>query len=345
MNVSKPAYETVRTTNWIIAAVVLVGALIFTYYDSFYTAYKAWLNPEYSHGFLVPIFSLYLIYRSRSKAPRKIRWPNLWGLAFLAVGLAIFLIVSVTNRGKEWLQGLSFVINLSGVVLLLGGWSSLKWAWPSIAFLMFMYQLPYSVEHKMTEQLQKIAAIASEFVLQTLGFPTYRENVILHVKDHVLEVEKACSGLSMFLTFLALSVAMALIVKRPWLDRILILVAAIPVAVISNVIRISLTGMLYNWGGRELGERLFHDFAGWMMMPIALGILWLGLKTLDWLYVPEMVRASRDEVLRSNAANPSLLFMHNLVGVENGKLNKPAAPAQNTKPAPAAAAAPQAPRP
>jgi exosortase/archaeosortase family protein len=150
----------------------------------------------------------------------------------------------------------------------------------------------------------------------------------------------------MFLTFVALSVGMVLIVKRPWLDRVILLAAAIPVAVISNVIRISLTGILYNEGGKELGDKVFHDFAGWMMMPIALGILWLILKLLDWVFVPEMVRASREEVIRSNAANPSLLFMHAIPGIDNGKLSKPAVPAQTTKPTlPAPAEVPPTPRP
>jgi exosortase/archaeosortase family protein len=208
-----------------------------------------------------------------------------------------------------------------------------------------MFQLPYKVEYALGGNLQKIAAMSSEFVLQTIGFPTYREGVVLHVKDQSLEVAKACSGLSMLLTFVALSTAVAIIVKRPWLDRVLLLVAAVPVAVIANVIRISFTGMLYSWGGRELGDKVFHDFAGWMMMPIALIILWLFLKVLDWVFVPEMVRASRDEVIRSNAANPSLLFMHSMPGADNGKIGKPVVPAQSPKPASSATAeAPQAPR-
>jgi exosortase len=345
MSAPKPAHETVRSTDWLVAAVVLLVAIAFAYAKLFLVSFDKWLKPDYSHGFLVPVFSAYLIYRSWAEAPRKIRWPNLWGLAFLGVGLAIFLAAGEYNIGKEWLEGFSLVINLCGVVVLLGGWSTLKWAWPAAAFLIFMFPLPYSVEHFMTERLQKIAAVSSEFVLQTIGFPTYREGVVLHVKGQALEIEKACSGLSMFLTFVALSVAMVLIVKRPWLDKILILVAAVPVAVVSNVIRISLTGMLYTMGGKELGDRVFHDFAGWMMMPIALVILWLLLKLLDWVFVPEMVRASREEVIRSNAANPSLLFMHAIPGVDNGKLNKPAVPAQPTKATEAApTATPQAPR-
>jgi len=124
--------------------------------------------------------------------------------------------------------------------------------------------------------------VASEYALQTLGYPTYAGGVILHVQDHVLGVEKACSGLSMLLPFITLAVGMVLVIDRPAVDKAVILLSAIPVAILANVIRITITGVMYNEGGRELGEKLFHDFAGWLMMPFALLVLWLELKLLDW---------------------------------------------------------------
>src|SRR5580698_10775106 len=107
MNVPKPSSETVRSPDWIAAAVVLIGALCFMYLSLFRVSFEAWLKPDYSHGFLVPIFSAYLIYRAWPEAPRKLRWPNLWGLAFVSAGLLIFAIVGITNLAKEWFQGLS----------------------------------------------------------------------------------------------------------------------------------------------------------------------------------------------------------------------------------------------
>src|SRR3954452_9451513 len=101
----------------------------------------------------------------------------------------------------------------------------------------------------------------------------------------------------MLLTFLALATGMAMLVKRPALDRTLILLSAVPVAILANVVRISLTGVLFVEGGRELGEKVFHDFAGWLMMPFALLILWLELKLLDWILVEDLGQASREDVL------------------------------------------------
>ena len=329
---SQPAAATVRSPGWIATLLVLVGVLTFVYAGLFRYSFTQWLKPDYSHGFLVPFFAVFLAWHWRAWAPARLRWPEPWGLAFVGGGVALFVVAGKYNIAKEWLQGLSLVLNLCGAALLLGGWPTLRWLAPALAFLMFMFPLPYSVEHALGSKLQLVAAVASEFVLQTIGYPTYREGIVLYVKDHVLEVEKACSGLSMLLTFLALSTGMALVVKRPWLDRLLILVSAVPVAVLANVIRISLTGVLYNTAGKELGDRVFHDFAGWMMMPIALVVLWAELKLLDWVWVDAGGRASREEMIQQNSVNPAYLVMTALPPAKGGAAPKPPASLPAPKP-------------
>src|SRR5437870_1559968 len=101
--------------------------MTFLYAKLFKYSFDQWLKPDYSHGFLVPIFSAYLAWYWRAWAPSRVRWPNSWGLAFLAAGIVLFLAADKYNYGKEWLQGLSLVINLSGAALLLGGWPTLRW--------------------------------------------------------------------------------------------------------------------------------------------------------------------------------------------------------------------------
>lgn len=330
---SAPAAEVIRTPGWIVTGLALVAILTFAYAPLLRYSFQQWLKPDYSHGFLVPFFAAYLAWHWRAWAPERVRWPEPWGLGFVAAGTAVFVAAGQFNMGKEWLQGLSLVINLCGAVLLLGGWKALKWLWPALAFLMFMFPLPYRVEHALGWQLQKLASIASEYVLQTIGYATYREGIVLHVKDHALRVEEACSGLSMLLTFAALATGMAILVKRPWLDRVLILTSAVPVAVLSNVLRIALTGVLYNEAGKELGDRVFHDFAGWMMMPLALLVLWAELKLLDWVFVDEGGRASREEMIKANAnANGPAYLIMTALPPEKGGAAPPAA--RTASPAP-----------
>lgn len=263
-----------------------------------------WLKPDYSHGFLVPPFAVYLAWTRRAFAPGWAARTDARGLGLVAAAAVLFVVAGWSNLAKEWVQGLSLVLALGGLAVLFGGPAALRWLAPSLGFLLFMFPLPYAVEHALGWPLQKVAATGAEWVLQTAGYPTYREGVVLYVQDQALGVEKACNGLSMLLTFLALSAGMALVVRRPLLDRGLILAAAVPIAVLANVLRIAATGILYNEAGRELGDRVFHDLAGWVMMPVALGLLVGGLRVLDWVLVPDPGRVSREDVIRGSAGRP-----------------------------------------
>jgi exosortase len=306
------------------ALAVILGFLAFAYTPLVGYTVGKWLEPDYSHGFLVPLFAGYLAWKWRDRAPDKVAWPNPVGLAFLAVGTLLFVFAGFFNTGKEWIQGFSLILNLCGIAWMMGGLPALKWLWPAFAFLLFMFPLPYRVEHALGWQLQKVAATGATFVLQTVGYPTYLEGVVITAGTQKLEVEKACNGLSMLLTFIALSTAMAIVVNRRWLDRGLILASAIPVAILANVTRIAVTGILFNEVGGESAKVVFHDVAGWLMMLFALGVIGLELKLLDWVLLEDLRPATREEMIRENSINPAYLFM---TGVSAGK---PAAP----KPAP-----------
>jgi exosortase len=320
---AKPTPETIRSPGWIGALVAVIGVLGFVYFPLLRYSFEQWLKPDYSHGFLVPAFSVYLAWKWKKWAPTEIAWPDPMGLAFIVGGALLFLAAGFFDIAKEWLQGLSLVLNLCGATLLLGGPQALRWLWPSLAFLMFMFPLPYKVEIALGWPLQKVAAVATEFVLQTIGYATFREGMILHCQDHVLEVKNACNGLSMLLTFFTLSAGMAIVIKRPWLDKTIIVLSAVPIAILSNVIRIALTGVLYNEAGKELGDKVFHDFAGWMMMPLALGVLMLELKVLDWVLQDDLGKASREEVIRNVTSKPAYLFMPAFEKAEAAKKSAP----------------------
>ncbi len=123
-------------------------------------------------------------------------------------------------------------------------------------------------------------------MLQTLGIAAYAEgNVIVMGEIHIGVVE-ACSGLSMLMIFFALSTAVTLLSRRSPLERTVIFLSAVPIALAANILRIVATAILHKVAGRELADLVFHDLAGWLMMPLALGMLWLLIRLLDWLLVP-----------------------------------------------------------
>ncbi len=271
----------------------LISTLIWAYWTTIVTMAERWTHdPQYSHGFLVPVFALAILWVRRD-AYEPGGTPTFWGLGLLFLGLALSFYA--VRLDLEWLDASSLIVCLAGIVLWVGGWPMLRWAWPGVLFLCFMLPLPFRVEVSLAHPLRRVATVCSTYGLQAFGYPATAEgNVILldqpdptAVDPYIrLGVAEACSGLGMLMTFFALSTAAAIILPGPLLDRCLLVASAIPIAVFVNVLRITVTGMAhYSWG-EKVGNAIMHDFAGWLMMPLALLILWLELKFLNRLLPP-----------------------------------------------------------
>src|SRR5262249_14309939 len=136
----------------------------------------------------------------------------------------------------DWLVQFSFLAFLAGIAVLFLGKKGLQWAWPAVGFLLFMIPLPYRVEMALANPLRRLATVSSTYVLQTLGIPAVAEGTTIVMDEVKLEVVDACSGLSMLVAFVALSTAVACLIKRPLWERILIVVSSLPVAIIVNVL-------------------------------------------------------------------------------------------------------------
>jgi exosortase len=255
---------------------------VWSYWTTLATMAERWWNdPQYSHGFLVPLFATVILWQRRQRMPAVLT-PSWWGLPVLI--LAVGLRLAGAYLYFEALDACSVVPVALGLCLLLGGWQALGWMWPAIAFLAFMLPLPYQIEMALAHPLRRLATLASTYALQTLGFPALAEGNIIHIGEVRLGVVDACSGLGMLMTFFALSTAVAVIIERRLADRLLIVVSAVPIAVIANVARITATGGAHYGFGPAAGQ-FMHDWAGWMMMPLALVLMWLELQFLNRLLV------------------------------------------------------------
>jgi exosortase len=270
-----------RPVSWSLLGLLALCAWV--YWPAFAQLFRAWKTAEYSHGFLVPLFAAYLLYRRASLAPTSVR-GQWWGLLLLLLGGGMLL--GGAALGIDYLEATSLLPCLAGLAVLFGGWPALRWVWPGVAFLLFMIPLPFGLATAVSEPLRGVATQASGFVLQTLGLPVVVEGHTLLLGDHKIAVAEACSGLSMTFVFAALATAAAIVSKRPALDRVVLLLSAVPIAIVANVFRISLTAVAYRTVGKGWGDFIFHDLAGWLMMPLALGLLWGALKLLDFLLVP-----------------------------------------------------------
>lgn len=269
------------------ALVALV--LIWSFWTTFDNLAHRWSNdPQYSHGYLVPLFALVLLWKRRDQlsttAPARAWSPSWWGVSVLLGGLVLRLIA--VSMDVEAVDAFSLLPTLAGLVLLLGGKSAVAWAWPGIAFLGFMIPLPFFLEMTLSQPLRALATQISTYVLQTCGYPAIADGNTIHIGTMQLMVAQACNGLGMLMTFFALSTAFAVVLTCPLADRLILVFSAIPIAVLANVVRIAATGLVSAGWGIEAGRAVFHDLAGWLMMPLALLLLWLEYRFLARLFKP-----------------------------------------------------------
>jgi exosortase len=292
---------------WIVIA-VLMGLLIYSYWPGLLNAQASWNNPQYSHGFIVPIFAAALLFWWRKPVEPVAASALFAGLGLLVGSFALRLWCA--RYRIVTIDMYTFVPAVAGVFLLAGGWKMFRWAWAPIAFLIFMYPLPDEATRYLLGPLQTLATMVSTFALQTLGLDAYREGNQIVLGDMHLGVVDACSGLRMLTIFIALSVALVLVGQRDWWENALILASAIPIALIVNSTRITVTGVMYTINP-EIAEKIFHDWAGYFMMPMALGMLFMEQQILSWLFVteelaPAVVAAGRtgDQPLAKQQGSP-----------------------------------------
>jgi exosortase len=174
---------------------------------------------------------------------------------------------------------------LAAVCLAAGSWPLLRGVWPALLYLVFMFPLPGRLQGLLGQPLQRIATVASTHALQTLGYPAQADGTVIVLEEVELGVVEACNGIRMLVAFVALSTAVVALVARPWYQRFILLLSAIPIAIVCNVLRIATAGVLYETAGSATAHFVYHDLAGWLMIPMALGFLGLELWYLDRLVV------------------------------------------------------------
>jgi exosortase len=281
------------------AAAAVAAALVASYLVPLQRLVETWWHePSYSHGFLVlPIAGLILWLR-RDRLDKIAIRPNVLGWAALAAILAVRWVLY--DRNELWMEQATIPLIVAALVLAFGGWKLLWWAAPGLFFSLLMLPLPPRINLILAAPLQTIATLASAGLLAMSGLPVLSEGHIIYVGTEPLEVARACNGLSMLLSFVTLITAVVLLAsERPTWERIVLLLSTIPIALISNILRIVITAWCYyvfgpksvvNYGlGKTTVGDLGHDAAGWGMMPIALGLVLLELKVLSWLIVSEEV--------------------------------------------------------
>jgi exosortase len=263
------------------------AALGWSYAASFAELARRWAaDPNYSHGYLVGPIALAILWQRRGRLQPDRVTPSPAGWAALVGVLA--LRAALYERNEQWLEMATIPVVVAALALALGGRHLLAWALPAIGFLGFLLPLPPRVNALLAYPLQRLATLVSVAGLQALGLPALAEGNVIFVGPDPLEVARACNGLSMLLSFLTLIAATVLLVPMPRWERVVLLLSAVPIALVSNVLRIIVTALGYAAFGPRALERYAHDPAGYAMMPLALALTFLELRLLRWLVVEEL---------------------------------------------------------
>ena len=253
------------TTTWFSALLLIVYgpilvALVLNWYN----------DPDMGHGFFVPVIAGYIAWQKRSELAGIRAEPNWWGLAIVLYG-ALQLYIG-TLGAELFLSRTSFIITLTGMVLLLGGRPYLRvFAFP-LFLLLLMVPIPAILYNRITFPLQIIATQAADFALGIMGYPVIRTGNILELPSQKLDVVEACSGIRSLLSLSFLSLVYGYFFeKKAWIRTALFL-STIPIAIVANAARVTITGMISEIKP-ELAEGFFHEFQGWVIFMIALAIM------------------------------------------------------------------------
>jgi exosortase len=290
VNSPTPASADASRNLVVVAPALAVIALVvgWAYWPAFQVMAHKWLTQaEYSHGWLVPAFAVALLWFRRDHMRSAEFTASWWAIPLVVLAIALKLVAAYFYF--EWFDLLSFVPCVAAIVLALGGRGAMVWAWPAVLFLVFMVPLPHTLEQSMREPLRWFGTKAGTYLMQTAGVPAYAEGFIIVVGEQRVGVDEACSGLNMLMTFFALSVAVAIVCERRLWERALIVLSAVPIALIANIARITIVGILHSLGLQWFANTL-HDHAYVILMPIALGLLWFELWFLSALFIVEEIR-------------------------------------------------------
>ncbi len=255
-----------------------------------------WPRPDYSHCYLVPLASLYLIWEKKAEllaTPSRPTWAGL-----VPVGFAIVSYWLGELAGEFFAMYLSLWLLIVGLCWIHLGWKKLRIIGFQLMLLIAMFPLPHFVNNKITLQLKLISSQVGVFLLQLWGMTAYREGNVIDIGFTQLQVVDACSGLRYLFPLMVLGLILAYWLKDALWKRAALFLTTVPVAVLVNAVRIAATGILYPIWGAEVAEGFFHDFSGWLIFMLTLMALWLEMLVLKRL-PPRAARASAASSLQS----------------------------------------------
>jgi exosortase len=226
-----------------------------------------WDDANYSHGFLVPLFSLYLIWQQRATLRTLPRSGNPIGILVVLAGIAALLMGDL--GAENFLMRSSLIVLIAGLILFHLGTPVFRAVLFPLAFLFFMVPLPGVVFYAITFPLQRLAAEQAAWTLDALGIPVLLDGNVIHLAQLSLGVTEACSGIRSLISLFAGAAAWAYLLLPPGWAMVVFIAATVPITIMANAARVVLTGLIGRQFGVEYASGFFHEFAGFAIYIFA----------------------------------------------------------------------------
>ncbi len=257
--------------------------MVAAYFPTLIWMYDRWMARDsyYSHGVLIPLVSLTLIFWNREELA-KIKWKESpWGMRLIIAGVVLHLLASHPNVRIYFVSGFSMLVLLCGLVLYFYGEEIFKRISFALFFLVFMVPMPLVVINKVSLQLKMFAAELATMVLNNMGIQALRDGSIIKMRHAHVTVDDVCSGLRSLISLTALGSICAYWLKGKMWKRIFLFASTVPIAIITNMCRVVALSAISEIWGTEYAEGLVHDVLGFMVFALAFVMLMAVGKLLE----------------------------------------------------------------
>lgn len=289
-----------------LSVLALLMITVWAYWPIGKGIFIAWqTDDDYSAGQLVPLVALFLLWRERktlAQCDLSPCWAGGIALLLLAEAAQISGLLAIRPSVERY----ALVLTMAGLVLIVAGWKIFRHVFWILLILFLMVPLPAMVHNRVSVPFRNVATTGSVFLLEALGATVSQQGNVIMLNDEIpMAVAEACSGLRLLTAFVIVAAFVTYMVKRSRLQKALLLLSSVPVAVMCNILRLVVTAGLFMLVSAEVGQKFFHDFAGLAMMPIAALLLFAEIRLIDILIVPETNLQDRQTAVHPKSGTKS----------------------------------------
>jgi exosortase len=232
-----------------------------------------WHDPEYSHGFFVPILAGWILWRERRKLEEMAPDPSWWGVPIIVCAMALLIVG--TFGAEIFVSRISLLILIAGLAIHFYGWNHFRPVLAAWLVLFLMIPLPAILANQIVLPLQFVSSGLATGFMDLCNIPVYRQGNVIYLPSITLEVAEACSGIRSLMAMVTLAVAYGYLLEQKTWKRIVLVLSAVPIAVLANGVRIMASGVLGQYFGRDKAEGFFHLFSGLVIFSFSFLLLWM----------------------------------------------------------------------